>query len=255
MRISEVITEDVEEGVMGTIGRGVAGTLGGIAKGAGMLAGVGRGMKSAFQKGKATSAAHIAGDVPKPIKTVDPTYSREYARLTRPAAQNAPAAPSAKIEPTMGGNDPAALKSQAAQLKQQASDLEKQATEIEKQQADANKAAVAAPAAPAPTGDAAAPAAPAKDNVVNFSQGGYGDVKMKAPTGGIPTAPKVPGAAASAAPTAATASKPAATSADADAEADRERLLPAYGESLDRIKELSNYSKDKFHSKFLNKAI
>lgn len=122
MRINELILEDQQtpEGVLGTIGRGVAAGLGGIAKGAGMISGVGQGMKQAYQKGKATSAAHIAGDVPKPVSGPgNPTYDKEYARLTQPQAQStAPAAQPA--------SDPNAIKSQIAQLQSKLADLQAQ---------------------------------------------------------------------------------------------------------------------------------
>jgi hypothetical protein len=87
MKINEILTESdlssLKEGPIGAVGRGIAKGIGGLAKGAGMIAGIGRGVKSAYQKGKATSAAHIAGDVPK---VQDPEaqsmYDKEYARLT-----------------------------------------------------------------------------------------------------------------------------------------------------------------------------
>lgn len=122
MRINEVILESyqTDEGVLGSIGRGVAAGLGGLAKGAGMISGVGQGMKQAFQKGKATSAAHIAGDVPKQPKPVsgpgNPTYDAEYAKLTQPQA--APAA-----APTANGQD---IKTQIAQKQKELADLQAQ---------------------------------------------------------------------------------------------------------------------------------
>lgn len=92
MKISDLVIENneeqVQEGPLGAIGRGLAKGVGGLAKGAGMVAGVGRGLKTAYQKGKATSAANIAGDVPPPQKKQDPeaqaAYDKEYARLTTP---------------------------------------------------------------------------------------------------------------------------------------------------------------------------
>ncbi len=123
MRINEVILESyqTDEGVLGTIGRGVAAGLGGLAKGAGMISGVGQGMKQAYQKGKATSAAHIAGDVPKQPKPIsgpgNPTYDAEYARLTQPQAAPAAAAPT---------QDAGAIKSQISQLQAKLADLQAQ---------------------------------------------------------------------------------------------------------------------------------
>lgn len=100
MKLNELLTESqhtelmmLKEGPIGAIGRGIAKGIGGLAKGAGMIAGIGKGLKTAYQKGKATSAAHIGGDVPK---STDPeaqaTYDKEYAKLTTPQAQPAAAA-------------------------------------------------------------------------------------------------------------------------------------------------------------------
>jgi hypothetical protein len=103
MRLTEILTEsqqqELEEGPLGAIGRGLAKGIGGISKAAGMIGGVAGGVKQAYQKGKATSTAHIAGDVPKaaPDPAAKVAYDKEYAKLTQPAApaQQA-AAPAAK---------------------------------------------------------------------------------------------------------------------------------------------------------------
>lgn len=124
MLIHEIINEDfqTDEGVLGSIGRGVAAGIGGLAKGAGMVAGVGQGVKQAFQKGKATSTAHIAGDVPKQPKPVsgpgNPTYDAEYARLTgkQPVAatQTSQTAPGSGQQQTSGNvQQPAAAQTPA----------------------------------------------------------------------------------------------------------------------------------------------
>jgi|AntAceMinimDraft_12_1070368.scaffolds.fasta_scaffold13873_3 hypothetical protein len=100
MRLTEVLTEsqqqELEEGPLGAIGRGLAKGIGGISKAAGMIGGVAGGVKQAYQKGKATSTAHIAGDVPKaaPSPAAKVAYDKEYAKLTQPAQQAA--APAAK---------------------------------------------------------------------------------------------------------------------------------------------------------------
>lgn len=171
MRINELIIEDqeTEEGVLGSIGRGVAAGLGGVARGAGMVAGVGTGMKKAFQKGKATSAAHIAGDVPKPAPTSNPDFDAEYARLTKPqpaAAAPAKAAP-VQAQPAADSGD---IQSQIAQKQKELADLQAKLK-------DAQAAKASQPAAQtAPATTAAKPAAPT----------GYSSVKMNAPTSNIP---------------------------------------------------------------------
>lgn len=114
MKISDLVIENseqqVQEGPLGAIGRGIAKGAGALAKGAGMVAGVGRGLKTAYQKGKATSAAHIGGDVPAATqqKKQDPQsqaeYDKEYARLTQPQQ---------KTEPTIS-QEPAAQQEPAA---------------------------------------------------------------------------------------------------------------------------------------------
>lgn len=126
MRLNEIITEGtLEEGPLGAIGRGVAKGLGGLAKGAGMIAGVGKGLKTAYQKGKATSAAHIGGDVPAQPKKPDPeaqaTYDKEYKKLTapQPSNQQEPAAqtaqPAQQPAQTAPAAEPQAQPAQAAQ--------------------------------------------------------------------------------------------------------------------------------------------
>ena len=155
MRLNEILTEsqELEEGPLDAIGRGVAKGLGGIAKGAGMVAGVGTGMKKAYQKGKATSAAHIAGDVP--AEPEDPemkkAYDDEYAKVTAPkqakaAPQQAPAGKSdspfagAVTNPAapQGGNVAAAPAPQQAAQGQQAAPAPQQTPAAAPQQAAAS---------------------------------------------------------------------------------------------------------------------
>jgi len=92
MRLTEILTEsqELEEGPLGAIGRGLAKGIGGVAKGVGMIGGIAGGVKKAYQKGKATSTANIAGDVPdaEPDAEQDPAvkkaYDDEYAKVTAP---------------------------------------------------------------------------------------------------------------------------------------------------------------------------
>jgi hypothetical protein len=94
MRLNEILTEsqELEEGPLGAIGRGLAKGVGGVAKGVGMIGGIAGGVKKAYQKGKATSTATIAGDVPDAEQdpAVKKAYDDEYAKVTAP--KKAPAA-------------------------------------------------------------------------------------------------------------------------------------------------------------------
>lgn len=212
MRINEVVVEQqLDEGPLGSavgaVGRGIAKGIGGLAKGAGMIAGIGQGVKRAFGKGKATSAAHIAGDVPKQ-QAAQPSvsqqaYDQEYAKLTKqpqatqgaaapaqgggaPAAQGgAPAAqptaqPAAqggaqqKVEPTMqqqpaaGGSDVDAIIQQVDQLQPP-----------EKKEVLAALQKPAAPAKEQPAADANATPKPAAQPA---AQGGNFDAQTGKPT-------------------------------------------------------------------------
>ena len=133
MKLNELLTESqhaeltmLKEGPIGAIGRGIAKGIGGLAKGAGMIAGIGKGLKTAYQKGKATSAAHIGGDVPaRTDPAAQATYDKEYARLTTPQAQPAaaaaapaqtaaPAAPAQTAAPAAGATPDAATQARIA---------------------------------------------------------------------------------------------------------------------------------------------
>jgi len=146
MRLTEILTEsqqqELEEGPLGAIGRGLAKGIGGISKAAGMIGGVAGGVKQAYQKGKATSTAHIAGDVPKAApepSAAKAAYDKEYAKLTQPAAPAPQASAPAQQAPTQ----------QAAAPAQQAAP----------QQAPTQQAAVPAAKQPAAAPQQAAPAA------------------------------------------------------------------------------------------------
>jgi hypothetical protein len=120
MRLTEILTEsqqqELEEGPLGAIGRGLAKGIGGVAKAAGMIGGVAGGVKQAYQKGKATSTAHIAGDVPKaaPDPAAKAAYDKEYAKLTQPAAPAPQASAPAQQAPTQQAAVPAAKQPAAA---------------------------------------------------------------------------------------------------------------------------------------------
>ena len=212
MRINELLIENQEtdEGVLGSIGRGVAAGLGGIAKGAGMVAGVGTGMKKAFQKGKATSAAHIAGDVPKPPKTSNPDFDAEYARLTQPAPAAQTAAP--KATPA------AAPKVDAGNIQSQIAQKQKELTDLQAQL----KAAQAPAAQPATTAPAAQTAAPKATGTPMPMK------PLQVPGAVTPTLKVQQGGKPAAAPA---AQKPAAPTQQ-DIEADRERMASGTNESV-----------------------
>ena len=214
MRINELLIEDQEtdEGVLGSIGRGVAAGLGGIAKGAGMVAGVGTGMKKAFQKGKATSAAHIAGDVPKPPKTSNPDFDAEYARLTQPApAAQKPAATAPAAQTAAPKVDAGNIQSQIAQKQKELTDLQSQLK--------AAQAPAAQPAATAPAAQTAAPKATGTPMPMK---------PLQVPGAVTPTLKVQQGGKPAAAPA---AQKPAAPTQQ-DIEADRERMASGTNESV-----------------------
>jgi hypothetical protein len=120
MRLTEILTEsqqqELEEGPLGAIGRGLAKGIGGVAKGVGMIGGIAGGVKKAYQKGKATSTANIAGDVPKaaPDLAAKAAYDKEYAKLTQPAAPAPQASAPAQQAPTQQAAVPAAKQPAAA---------------------------------------------------------------------------------------------------------------------------------------------
>ena len=198
MKIGEILTEsqnqELEEGPLGTIGRAAAGTLGAIGKGAGMIAGIGRGLKTAYQKGKATSAAHIAGDVPKSQDSeAQAIYDKEYARLTR-GLSGAEAKNMGVVMQFVNQMNP---EQKTALIKAIQRDITSQKTAPEQPQARVEPTMGANPAAnpaAAPAGARTPPAANPAAAPAGFKQGGYGQTTTNAPTGVTPPQP-TPGTA------------------------------------------------------------
>jgi hypothetical protein len=105
MRINDLIVEsnNLDEISLAGVGKGIARGLGGIAKGAGMVSGLGAGMKRAYAQGKATSASAVSN-------------------RQRPVTQQKPA----QQVPGTQSTNPASLRAQATNLNMQADALEKQ---------------------------------------------------------------------------------------------------------------------------------
>jgi hypothetical protein len=128
MRINDLIVEsnNLDEISLAGVGKGIAKGLGGIARGAGMVSGLGAGMKRAYSQGKATSASAVSnrqrtGTQQAPASVVAPATGpaninsilQIINKLDQPAKQqlakeleksiaatpNTPAAPSAATQP------------------------------------------------------------------------------------------------------------------------------------------------------------
>jgi hypothetical protein len=133
MRINDLIVEsnNLDEISLAGVGQGIARGLGGIAKGAGMVSGLGAGMKRAYAQGKATSASAVSnrqrtGTQQAPASVVAPATGpaninsilQIINKLDQPAKQqlakeleksiaatpNTPAAPSAATQPAVKRN-------------------------------------------------------------------------------------------------------------------------------------------------------
>ena len=106
MRIHEILIESqqLDEGPLGAIGRGIGKVVGGVAKGvgavAGGIAGAGTALKKGYQTGKA-----VVGDDPDPNKG-QPGYDGSEPAAPKPGAPAAAAAPAAA--PAAGAAAPAA---------------------------------------------------------------------------------------------------------------------------------------------------
>lgn len=193
MKIAELITESqvTDEGVLGTVAKGIGTGVGAVAKGLGAVSGAFKGAKDQYQKGQALGRAHVGGHMPAQPKDTS-VRDQEFARLT-------------------GKGAPAAANTQdiAAQIKAKEAEL----ADLKAQQKAAS-AQQAAPAQPLETPPATQPGIGQSSNANNAvaTNTAPADTKATPTVGGqaAPTAPsmkpmQVPGAGTNPNPTTASA--------------------------------------------------
>ena len=210
MRIQELLIESqTDEGVLGSIARGIGTGAGAVAKGAGAVSGAFKGMKDQFQKGQAAGRAHVGGwnaPTPKDTSVRDQAFKQQtgqnwdngqkapaqgqpaaqaqqpaQAQGGAPAQQPAQAAPQAQAAPAQqqtapqqqaAGVSPAKAKATVGQINKMLSGLAPK--DLQKVKAAADKVLATKAATKKP---AQAPAQPAGQPNLQVQQGG------QAPTG------------------------------------------------------------------------